>query len=40
MAENGIRHYNITTSEISISAAIDSDKKNEAVIALSEAFRL
>lgn len=40
LAENGIRHYNITTSEISISAAIDSDKKNEAVIALSEAFRL
>ena len=40
LARAGIRHYNITTSEISISAAVDSDLKAEAVIALSEAFAL
>lgn len=40
LAREGIRHYNITTSEISISAAVDSDRKAEAVVALSEAFAL
>lgn len=40
LAEEGIWHYNITTSEISISAAIDSGNKSQAVVALSEAFRL
>ena len=40
LAEEGIWHYNITTSEISISAAIDSENKAQAIVALSEAFRL
>lgn len=40
LAAKGVRHYNITTSEISISAAIDSSQKAEAVVALSEAFQL
>lgn len=40
LAQNGIRHYNITTSEISISAVIDADKRADAIIALSEAFNL
>ena len=40
LAQEGIWHYNITTSEISISAAIDSENKSQAVVALSEAFRL
>lgn len=40
LASKGVRHYNITTSEISISAAIDSGQKGTAVVALSEAFQL
>ena len=40
LAQNNIRHYNITTSEISISAVIDADKRADAIIALSEAFNL
>ena len=40
LAENEIRHYNITTSEISISTAIDIADQTRAVIALSEAFSL
>ena len=40
LAEAGIPHYNITTSEISISATVDADDKAKAVVALAEAFRL
>ena len=40
LAEAGIPHYNITTSEISISATVDADNKAKAVVALAEAFRL
>ena len=40
LAEQGIPHYNITTSEISISATIDAENKAKAVVALAEAFRL
>jgi len=40
LADHDIRTYNITTSEISISASIDRDRKAEAVIALSEAFSI
>lgn len=40
LAEAGIPHYNITTSEISISTTIDKENKAKAVVALAEAFRL
>lgn len=40
LAEAGIPHYNITTSEISITATIDTEHKSEAVVALAEAFQL
>lgn len=40
LAENDIPHYNITTSEISISATIDADNLSKAVVALAEAFGL
>ena len=40
LAEAGIPHYNITTSEISISATVDAYNKAEAVVALAEAFGL
>lgn len=40
LAQQNIRHYNITTSEISISVAIDSVQKAAAVVSLSEAFSL
>ncbi len=40
LAEQGIPHYNITTSEISISATIDKENKSLAVVSLAEAFRL
>lgn len=40
LARNNIRHYNITTSEISISAVIDEVNRPEAIISLSEAFDL
>ena len=40
LAQQNIHHYNITTSEISISVAIDSSQKAEAVVSLSEAFGL
>ena len=40
LAEQEIPHYNITTSEISISATIDAANKARAVVALAEAFRL
>ena len=40
LARQNIHHYNITTSEISISAAIDGTQKSRAIVALSEAFRL
>lgn len=40
LAEAGIPHYNITTSEISITATIDAEHKSEAVVALAEAFQL
>lgn len=40
LAEKGIPYYHITTSEISISTTIDSRNREEAIIALGEAFRL
>ena len=40
LAEAGIPHYNITTSEISISATIDAENRSAAVVALAEAFQL
>lgn len=40
LAQQNIHHYNITTSEISISVAIDSSQKAAAVVSLSEAFGL
>ena len=40
LAEAGIPYYNITTSEISISVALDSENSSAAVVALGEAFRL
>lgn len=40
LAENDIPHYNITTSEISISATIDAENLSQAVVALAEAFKL
>ena len=40
LAENDIPHYNITTSEISISATIDAENLSKAVVALAEAFKL
>ena len=40
LAQHAIHHYNITTSEISISVAIDSSQKAAAVVSLSEAFGL
>ena len=40
LAEAGIPHYNVTTSEISISTTIDGYNKAEAVVALAEAFGL
>lgn len=40
LAQRNIHHYNITTSEISISVAIDSEQKAAAVVSLSEAFGL
>lgn len=40
LAENDIPHYNITTSEISISATIDAENLSKAVVALAEAFGL
>ena len=40
LAEAGIPYYNITTSEISISVALDSENSSPAVVALGEAFRL
>ncbi len=40
LAEEGIPQYNITTSEISISATIDAANKAKAIVALAEAFNL
>ena len=40
LAEQEIPHYNITTSEISISATIDAENKAKAIVALAEAFGL
>lgn len=40
LASENIRHYNITTSEISISAAIDASNRSKAMVALGEAFDL
>ena len=40
MAENDIRYYHITTSEISISVTVEMDQKLKAAIALCRAFRL
>ncbi|MDO4486986.1 MAG: aspartate kinase [Bacillota bacterium] len=40
MAENDIRYYHITTSEISISVTVEMEQKLKAAIALCRAFRL
>ena len=40
LANEGIRYYQITTSEISISVTVDNSNKGKAVIALGEAFNL
>lgn len=40
LAEAGIPHYNITTSEISISTTVDAENRSAAVVALAEAFQL
>ena len=40
LAENGIRYYHITTSEISISVTVAMDQKLKAAIALCRAFHL
>ena len=40
LANEGIRYYQITTSEISISVTVDRENKGKAVIALGEAFNL
>lgn len=40
LAENGIRYYHITTSEISISVTVAMDQKLKAAIALCRAFYL
>lgn len=40
LADNGIRHYNITTSEITISAAIDMSQRDEAVVSLAQEFEI
>ena len=40
LAEAGIPHYTITTSEISISATVDAENRSAAVVALAEAFQL
>lgn len=40
LAKEGIRYYQITTSEISISVTVDKENKGKAVIALGEAFNL
>ena len=40
IAENGIRYYHITTSEISISVTVAMDQKLKAAIALCRAFHL
>ena len=40
LAEQGIPHYNITTSEISISATINEADKSQAIVSLAEAFGL
>lgn len=40
LAENGIKYYHITTSEISISVTVEMDQKMKAAIALCRAFNL
>ncbi len=40
LAEQGIPHYNISTSEISISATINAADKAQAIVSLAEAFGL
>jgi len=40
LAENQIRYYHITTSEISISVTVEMDQKLKAAIALCRAFQL
>lgn len=40
LAENDIRYYHVTTSEISISVTVDMEWKGKAAIALGEAFNL
>lgn len=40
LANEGIKYYQITTSEISISVTIDKSNKGKAVVALGEAFNL
>ena len=40
LASEGIEHYQITTSEISISVTVDRENRGKAVVALGEAFNL
>ncbi|MDO4545297.1 MAG: aspartate kinase [Bacillota bacterium] len=40
LAENGVRYYHITTSEISISVTVEMEQKLKAAIALCREFRL
>lgn len=40
LAENDVRYYHITTSEISISVTVEMEQKLKAAIALCRAFRL
>lgn len=40
LAENDVRYYHITTSEISISVTVEMEQKLKAAIALCRAFHL
>lgn len=40
LAENGVKYYHITTSEISISVTVEMDQKLSAAIALCREFNL
>ena len=40
LAENGVKYYHITTSEISISVTVEMEQKLKAAIALCRAFHL
>ncbi|MFQ8602764.1 MAG: ACT domain-containing protein, partial [Anaerovoracaceae bacterium] len=40
LAENNVKYYHITTSEISISVTVETEQKLNAAIALCRAFQL